>query len=93
MATVDIDGDDAADSYHTFSTPRTRIREADDRAARFDDERTVRSRQQFESRADMASWAGQPAVKGSTETMRMALLTLSMAGLQYVWALSELISY
>lgn len=33
---------------------------------------------------DMASWAGQPAIKGSTESMRMALLTLSLIGLQYV---------
>jgi hypothetical protein len=29
-----------------------------------------------------ASWAGQPAIKGSTETMRMALLTFSLIGLQ-----------
>lgn len=34
--------------------------------------------------ADMASWVGQPAIKGSTESMRMALLTLSLIGLQYV---------
>jgi hypothetical protein len=31
---------------------------------------------------DMASWAGQPAVKGSTESMRMLLLTFSLIGLQ-----------
>lgn len=31
---------------------------------------------------DMASWAGQPAIKGSSETMRMALLTFSLIGLQ-----------
>ena len=29
-----------------------------------------------------ASWAGQPAIKGSTESMRMALLTFSLIGLQ-----------
>ncbi len=34
--------------------------------------------------ADMASWAGKPSIKGSTESMRMALLTFSLAGLQYV---------
>ena len=34
---------------------------------------------------DMASWAGQPAIKGSTESMRMALLTLSLVGLQCVY--------
>jgi hypothetical protein len=32
--------------------------------------------------ADMASWAGQPHVKGSSETMRMVLLTFSLVGLQ-----------
>jgi hypothetical protein len=32
----------------------------------------------------MASWAGTPAVKGSTESMRMALLTFSLVGLQCV---------
>lgn len=31
---------------------------------------------------EMASWAGQPAVKGSTESMRMALLTFSLVGIQ-----------
>jgi hypothetical protein len=31
---------------------------------------------------DMASWAGQPAIKGSSESMRMALLTFSIIGLQ-----------
>ena len=33
---------------------------------------------------DMAQWAGKPSVKGSTESMRMALLTFSLIGLQYV---------
>lgn len=32
----------------------------------------------------MASWQGQPAVKGSTESMRMALLTFSLVGIQFV---------
>lgn len=32
--------------------------------------------------AEMASWAGQPGVKGSTEAMRMALLTFSLVGIQ-----------
>lgn len=31
---------------------------------------------------DMASWAGQPSIKGSTESMRMALLTMSLIGIQ-----------
>jgi hypothetical protein len=36
----------------------------------------------LEEDEDMASWAGQPSIKGSTESMRMALLTLSLVGLQ-----------
>lgn len=31
---------------------------------------------------DMALWAGQPSIKGSTESIRMALLTFSLIGLQ-----------
>lgn len=31
---------------------------------------------------DMASWAGQASIKGSTETIRMILLTFSLIGLQ-----------
>lgn len=38
----------------------------------------------LESKANMASWSGQPAIKGSTEQMRMALLTFSLVGLQFV---------
>jgi len=38
------------------------------------------------TKADMASWVGQPAIKGSTEPMRMALLTFSLIGLQYVFS-------
>ncbi|OAF58620.1 hypothetical protein VC83_05044 [Pseudogymnoascus destructans] len=34
---------------------------------------------------DMASWAGQPSIKGSTESMRMALLTISLIGIQFTW--------
>ncbi|KAF7921348.1 uncharacterized protein EAE98_004628 [Botrytis deweyae] len=41
----------------------------------------------FESKADMASWSGQPAIKGSTEQMRMALLTFSLVGLQFTWGI------
>ncbi|KAG9238668.1 sucrose transporter [Amylocarpus encephaloides] len=35
----------------------------------------------------MASWSGQPHVKGSTEAMRMALLTFSLVGLQFTWGI------
>ena len=31
-----------------------------------------------------ASWIGTPSIKGSTESMRMALLTFSLVGLQSV---------
>jgi hypothetical protein len=31
---------------------------------------------------DMAQWAGQPHIKGSTESVRMALLTFGLIGLQ-----------
>ncbi|KAL3419030.1 General alpha-glucoside permease 2 [Phlyctema vagabunda] len=35
----------------------------------------------------MASWAGQPHIKGSSESMRMALLTTSLIGLQFTWGI------
>ncbi|KAL8842534.1 MAG: hypothetical protein Q9170_000488 [Blastenia crenularia] len=34
-----------------------------------------------------ASWAGTPAIKGSTEAIRMALLTFSLVGLQFTWGI------
>ena len=34
--------------------------------------------------ANMSSWAGQPSVKGSSETVRMMLLTFSSVGMTYV---------
>jgi len=32
----------------------------------------------------VAQWVGTPAIKGSSESMRMALLTASLIGLQCV---------
>jgi hypothetical protein len=32
----------------------------------------------------VAQWQGTPSVKGSSESVRMALLTASLIGLQYV---------
>ncbi|KAF2261066.1 MFS general substrate transporter [Lojkania enalia] len=32
-----------------------------------------------------AQWTGTPAIKGSSESMRMALLTASLIGLQFTW--------
>ncbi|KAI9828668.1 MAG: hypothetical protein M1832_001771 [Thelocarpon impressellum] len=34
-----------------------------------------------------ASWAGTPSVKGSSDSMRMALLTFSLVGLQFTWGI------
>jgi solute carrier family 45 protein 1/2/4 len=34
--------------------------------------------------ANMSSWTGQPSVKGSSEVMRMMLLTFSSVGMTYV---------
>jgi len=42
-----------------------------------------RSGQESEIEEKMASsWAGQPSIRGSSESMRMALLTFSLVGLQ-----------
>jgi hypothetical protein len=74
-------------------TAGTRGREAIDTAEKFNG--LVEEEEVFEStsekphlvgnREEMASWSGQPHVMGSTETMRMALLTFSLVGLQYVF--------
>lgn len=34
-----------------------------------------------------ASWVGTPSIKGRTESTRMALLTLSLVGLQFTWGI------
>ncbi|QVM09373.1 hypothetical protein D8B26_004033 [Coccidioides posadasii str. Silveira] len=34
-----------------------------------------------------ASWMGTPSIKGRTESQRMALLTLSLVGLQFTWGI------
>ncbi|PSK56570.1 proteinral alpha-glucoside permease [Elsinoe australis] len=34
-----------------------------------------------------AQWAGTPSIKGSTEPVRMALLTFSLIGLQFTWGM------
>lgn len=43
-----------------------------------------RRRLRANSKEMAAQYLGQPSVKGSTETMRMMLLTFSLVGLQYV---------
>ena len=37
--------------------------------------------------ATMSSWAGQPSVKGSSEAMRMMLLTFSSVGMTFTWGI------
>ncbi|KZF25981.1 MFS general substrate transporter [Xylona heveae TC161] len=34
-----------------------------------------------------ASWSGTPSIKGSSESMRMALLTFSLVGIQFTWGI------
>ncbi|KAF4549372.1 General alpha-glucoside permease-like protein 2 [Elsinoe fawcettii] len=34
-----------------------------------------------------AQWTGTPSIKGSTESIRMALLTFSLVGLQFTWGM------
>jgi hypothetical protein len=78
-----------ADSYSSNSTRWSRGYDAGHRAEQGqiseDEDREVSkfipSRTRGES---MASWAGQPSIRGSTESMRMALLTVTAVGLQYV---------
>ncbi|KAI1459106.1 MFS general substrate transporter [Annulohypoxylon moriforme] len=37
----------------------------------------------------MSRWAGQPSIKGSTEAVRMALLTLNTIGITFVWGVEQ----
>ncbi|KAH9902032.1 major facilitator superfamily domain-containing protein [Xylariomycetidae sp. FL2044] len=37
----------------------------------------------------MSRWSGQPAIKGSTEAMRMALLTVNTVGVTFVWGVEQ----
>lgn len=83
-----------ADSYLSNSSRCSRGDEAEDRAERGrtsedgDTDETIFITASWTSRANMASWAGKPSIKGSTESVRMALLTLTAMGLQYVVSLS-----
>ncbi|TVY90676.1 General alpha-glucoside permease [Lachnellula willkommii] len=79
MAITEVNEDDAADS----SSLGTLGHESDD----FEDEIKGLASGDESPRADMASWVGQPHVKGSTEAMRMVLLTFSLVGLQFTWGI------
>jgi hypothetical protein len=70
--------DDSTISLQDYPTSGTRAQE---------DEGEVVKPEGDKEEEDMSSWAGQPAIKGSSETMRMALLTFSMIGLQYVFSI------
>jgi hypothetical protein len=76
--------DDSSDStsrsrFTSYPTSGTRQLDTDS-----DTGCEVNGREDREGGEDMASWAGQPAIKGSTESMRMILLTFSLIGLQCV---------
>lgn len=100
MALKTIDNpNDVADSYQYKhqSTLATRHEAADkavdptfDKDSSCDLKTPTRERgcKGVKTRREMASWAGQPSVKGSSETMRMMLLTFSLVGLQYVYLLN-----
>ncbi len=76
-------------SYPTSGTRQSRTQHdenndyngdtSDEEAQDTKDEDTARAEAED---ATMASWVGQPAIRGSTESMRMVLLTLSLIGLQ-----------
>ncbi|KAI1336921.1 MFS general substrate transporter [Xylariaceae sp. FL0016] len=37
----------------------------------------------------MTRWSGQPSIKGSSEAVRMALLTLNVIGITFVWGVEQ----
>lgn len=51
-----------------------------------EDETEAQEPEELENEIEMgaASWAGTPSILGSSESIRMALLTVSLVGLQYV---------
>lgn len=80
--------DNDAQADQQGPNPTSGRREADDRAEadtytdnsfNFADGRPGH---EVKSAAEMASWTGQPHIRGSSESMRMALLTTSLIGLQ-----------
>lgn len=98
MAKIETDEGVETDSFAT----RIRGHEADDTADEYfscgsDDDGelnlkdTLRRGERRGSSGvqNMAQWAGKPGIKGSTESMRMALLTFSIIGLQYVYILTR----
>jgi hypothetical protein len=67
----------------TYRNFETHGHEARDTAEEFDEEiKGLDSASSDLPASEMASWAGQPHIKGSSEAMRMALLTFSLVGLQ-----------
>jgi hypothetical protein len=87
MAIAAVDNEVADPPCYELSVLRTRGHEAEDRAGECD--RDLYDINYAEplggiSRSAMAQWAGQPRIKGSSETMRMIMLTFSLIGIQYV---------
>jgi hypothetical protein len=87
MAIAAVDNGVAGPTCYELSVLRTRGHEAEDRAGECD--RDLYDINYAEplgggSRSAMAQWAGQPRIKGSSETMRMIMLTFSLIGIQYV---------
>ncbi len=75
--------DDAADITQQSSPPQLQEAYPTSGSRQVDGDEDQAKVQEEEDEDDMAaSWAGQPSIKGSTETMRMALLTFSLIGLQ-----------
>jgi hypothetical protein len=88
MAITEADNDVADPASFELSVLRTRGHEADDGAGECDGElySDINYTEPLGggSRSAMAQWAGQPRIKGSSETMRMIMLTFSLIGIQYV---------
>ena len=87
MAIATVDNKVADPPRYELSVLKTRGHEAEDRAGECD--RDLLDINYAEplggiSRSAMAQWAGQPRIKGSSETMRMIMLTFSLVGIQYV---------
>lgn len=73
-------------AYPTSGTRNWRCKDEDEDEDEYDREGFSKPELAF---SEMASWAGQPAVKGSTETMRMVLLTFCLIGIQCVLVLTS----
>jgi hypothetical protein len=85
---ADVDDDAAGLSVEHAPVASIKGREILEHSEVGEEEESTRDENEIELQVgnveDMASWTGHPHVKGSSESMRMALLTLSSVGLQCV---------